>query len=1020
MVASCLASHSQSLQFGVRDIHHTSWTSENGVGAVFEIQQDREGYLWLTTANGVVKFDGVNFRSLENATNSAVRSYDISSVFLAPSGKIWFTTRTSGLVLFEAGKAVEYPFDRRCISTAANGGMAEDRDGSLWVKALSGLYHLKDHSCDQISEDEGYPGGLPAALLVDGIGTVWVKAPSGALLFRKKGEQRFEPFGHVSGPSAKPAFLHQGPDRTIWLSDECGLRKLPFDATNSVPPKPETCSLPTGDFSFAPDGSLWAVVRDRVARFEHQLWTHSQILDARTGESITTADGLTSNAIWNLKVDAEGSVWVGTNSGLDRLRGTAFRSIMIPGAEQHDFALAAGERGEVWIGNASIPLIRVDSYGHAAVIERTHTADYLQRDHNGTIWSGDNGAVKLWKSSSKGFLPVHYPEEDTARVVSLAVDRKNETWINIRPGRTYHLSHGTWKNENAAIGKRVGLLGAMAEDDHGFVWLSFANNLVRWDGSSYQKFSFPLGRLDISVATMAVRGNHVWLAGSGGIVLFNEGGFSLMQFVDPQLPGRVSGIVETEKGELWTNGFSGITHVSAFELARWVHDPTSKVQGERLNAFDGLPGLSAERFPEPSLIEASDGRMWFATTQGVTWLDPEALSKIRNPVPPPVYVTSIVANGKAFSASPEIRLPKLTQNLAITYTALSLVVPERVQFRYRLDGVDKDWQEPGGRREAFYTKLLPGSYTFRVIACNNDGVWNSSGASLAFTIEPAFYQTWWLRTASLMVLLAVIAWVIRRRMHVVAQNIHARLAERLDERERIARELHDTLLQGVLSASMQLDLAEEELAKDSPVRSLVQRVLETLRQVTEEGRMALRGLRFQDVENGDLAKAFLRVKKEFPHKDTIVFRVVTQGATRVVRTEIRNEIFRIGREAIVNAYVHSEAATIEVEILYARTHMSLLVRDDGRGTDSSILQGGRDGHWGLSGMRERSQRIGATLKLRSKPGAGTEIELMVPGHIAFEDDSGNSTPRWLSWLGREGLSGLNSTTTKARGTRDEG
>jgi ligand-binding sensor domain-containing protein len=143
MVASCVASHSQSLQFDVRDIHHTSWTWENGVGAVFEIQQDREGYLWLTTANGVVKFDGVNFQSLENATNSAVRSYDISSVFFAPSGKIWFTTRTSGLVLFEAGKAVEYPFDRRCISTAANGGMVEDSDGSLWVKALSGLYHLR-------------------------------------------------------------------------------------------------------------------------------------------------------------------------------------------------------------------------------------------------------------------------------------------------------------------------------------------------------------------------------------------------------------------------------------------------------------------------------------------------------------------------------------------------------------------------------------------------------------------------------------------------------------------------------------------------------------------------------------------------------------------------------------------------------------------------------------------------------------------------------------------------------------
>jgi signal transduction histidine kinase len=246
-------------------------------------------------------------------------------------------------------------------------------------------------------------------------------------------------------------------------------------------------------------------------------------------------------------------------------------------------------------------------------------------------------------------------------------------------------------------------------------------------------------------------------------------------------------------------------------------------------------------------------------------------------------------------------------------------------------------------------------------------------------------------------------------MQIVAENIRARLIERLDERERIARELHDTLLQGILSALMQLDLAEDELPKDSPVRGLVQRVLATLRQVTEEGRMALQGLRFQDAENNDLATAFQRIRKEFPHKDTIVFGVIAQGTARAVKAEVRNEIYRIGREAILNAYVHSEAVTIEVELQYARTHLSLIVRDDGRGIDSSILQGGREGHWGLTGMRERSQRVGATLKLWSRAAAGTEIELVVPGHIAFESDSSNSTPRWLSWLGREGFGGRRTT-----------
>jgi signal transduction histidine kinase len=303
-----------------------------------------------------------------------------------------------------------------------------------------------------------------------------------------------------------------------------------------------------------------------------------------------------------------------------------------------------------------------------------------------------------------------------------------------------------------------------------------------------------------------------------------------------------------------------------------------------------------------------------------------------------------------------------------------------------------------------------------VIASNNDGVWNSSGASLEFTIEPAFYQTWWLRMVTALLALALLAWAIRRRMLFIAQNIHARLAERLDERERIARELHDTLLQGVLSASIQLDLAEDQLASDSPVKGLVQHALATLRYVTEESRTALRGLRFQDGETNDLAMAFQRIKEEFPHKDTIVFRVVEQGTARVVKAEIRSEIYRIGREAIVNAYVHSEAATIEVEIQYARAQLSLVVRDDGRGIDSSILQDGREGHWGLSGMRERSQRIGATLKLRSGLGAGTEVELIVPGQIAYADDSKSAPPKWLSWLGREGF---NSSGRMARDEQNE-
>jgi signal transduction histidine kinase len=455
-------------------------------------------------------------------------------------------------------------------------------------------------------------------------------------------------------------------------------------------------------------------------------------------------------------------------------------------------------------------------------------------------------------------------------------------------------------------------------------------------------------------------------------------------------------------------------HIKADEIARALANHGYSMAIERLDNLDGLVSAPEQIRPLPSAVKTSDGRIYFATRSSVVWIDPRQIP--RNTTRPTVDIQSVNADGKTYDRPKELGLKANIDNLEIRYTAPSLLIPERVRFRYFMEGLDKRWMDAGDRRMALYSRVPPGKYVFEVIASNDEGLWSERARTVSIDIPPSFIQSIWFQILCGLVILMLLSLVYVVRFRQVNAQIRARIYGRVAERERIARELHDTLLQGVLSASMQLDLAEDQLAEDSPLKGLVQSVLATLRHVTEESRMALRGLRLDDVENNDLAKAFQRVKLEFPHKDTVVFRVVAQGTPRAVRTEIRNEIYRIGREAIVNAYVHSEAAAIEVEIQYARTQLSLLVRDDGRGIDSSILQEGRDGHWGLSGMRERSQRIGATLKLLSRPGAGTEIELVVPGHIAFEEDSGNSTSRWFSWLGREGFNG---SSRKARDKENE-
>jgi signal transduction histidine kinase len=533
------------------------------------------------------------------------------------------------------------------------------------------------------------------------------------------------------------------------------------------------------------------------------------------------------------------------------------------------------------------------------------------------------------------------------------------------------------------------VVGAMVDDQTGNIWFGFSNKVVEWDGSTYHRFSFPDGKRGVSENTMSVRGDHVWLAGAGGVQLFTQGRFYLMRWQDQTLPGRVSGIVETETGDLWVNGFSGISHVSAAGLKNWLRDPGQAVSAEHLDELDGLPGLSGEVHPEPSVVEAADGRLWFATTKGVAQLDPAALQRKPNRLPPPVTISAVVSNGKTYAGSGRLTLPARTENLEIDYTALSLAIPERVLFRYKLDGVDNGWQNAGTRRQAYYTKLRPGPYQFHVIACNNDGVWNNAGAALDVDVAPAWFQTNWFRLLCVACGIFLVSMLYRLRVRQVAAGINARFNERLAERTRIAQELHDTLLQGFLSASMQVHIAADCLTADSEAKPILARALELMGQVIEEGRNAVRGLRSSHSPSLDLEQAFARIAQELDpagsNGNPAGFRVVTEGQRRPLHPLLRDEVYRIGREALINAFRHSRAKQIELTLAYNSTRLRLSVHDDGCGIDPGILRSGRDGHWGLSGMRERADRIGARLQLFSSALAGTEVELSVPGRVAYQD-----------------------------------
>jgi len=985
------------------EFHHRMWTSDNGIGAVFDIQQASNGYLWLTTSTGVFRFDGVRFQSVEEATNGAVQNSEIHSAFLSSSGGLWLKTRADGLLFWKDERLTLFR-DRRCTPALQLEGLAEDRDGSLWVQGSGGFFHLRGSVCEPVGLEQGYRGGFPAAILVDSKGTVWVRTLNGGLLFLPVGQSKFQLLQYAAGTTSaafvlggpsRNAFLHEAPDGAIWLSDEYGLRRVTNTARQpvvaSLPRQGHKENIRFGDFTFAADGSLWAVTDKGVRRFgDVERWQTPQAMQDSPSESFTTEQGLSSNAAWKVFIDRERNVWVGTNSGLDLLRRTTLTAVTLPPAEEHDFSVAAGDRGSVWTGNRSLPVTHVAADGNMKSFPETRGTVCVRRDRNGTIWSAGGGQSRLWRNSGANFTPLSYPEEKVGPVVSLAFDRNNDLWITTGIGGAYRFSHGEWTQQDEALGKKPGNIGAMAGDDAGNVWFGFSNHLVRWDGRDYLRFSFPDGTRGASESTMSVRGDHVWLGGSGGIALFTQGRFFLLNWKDEDLPGRVSGVVETETGELWANGSSGITHVSAAELARWLRDPASAISADHLDARDGLPGFSAERIPEPSIAESREGRLWFATTKGIAWLDPAKLQENRNRLPPPVMISSIFSNGKTYVSSKDLTLPAHTEKLEIDYTALSLAIPERVLFRYMLDGVDKEWQDAGTRRQAFYTGLPPGRFRFHVIACNNDGVWNEDGAVLDFSIAPAFYQTRWFLGLCILIAMALLYLLYQMRLRQATQRVRATIEARLGERERIARELHDTLLQSFHGVLLRFQSVYNLLpTRPEEAQKTLGSAIDQAAQAITEGRDAVQELRSSTVITNDLARAIGTLGEELARSETnsnsVVFHVEVEGTPKNLHPLLRDEVYRVAVEALRNAFKHAQARRIEVEIRYDEQQLRLRVRDDGKGIDPGLLsEEGRPGHYGLRGIRERAKLLGGKLEVWSEHDSGTELELSIPASRAYE------------------------------------
>ncbi|WNG49562.1 ATPase [Archangium minus] len=978
----------------IRDFHHTAWTLKDGAPAgIWTMAQTQDGWLWLGTSAGLWRFDGVVFERYDLLPEGSSVSRSVNILFASRSGGLWVGYSYGGAGFLKDGVVTHYGSKEGLPQGSPIENFEEDGEGRLWVATAKGLYVLEQGAWQLADARWGFsvPGG--ASLVRDRTGTLWASTDDGVYVLRM-GARRFERVETNAQPSAG---LFRTNDGTLWKYDKSGFSPL---LGPDVPPRSATfsedASLESDSLLFDREGALWGIsCPNSVCRLENP-YASNLPLRRRTlsSDMFLASDGLSSDSAMILLEDREGSIWVGTKLGLDRFRRNDVTTVRFPEPLVY-FALLPGEAGAMWAGTATNSgltdrLWRLEPRpslvpGFSGEV----TAAY--RDTDGSmLLAGSQGA---WRFADGKFTPLAVPKkEEGNRVQAIMRDGAGRLWMSFRASTAYRLDGDTWTPRGGIAHLPELPPTRIVTDEQGRMWLGYGQNtLAIVEGSKAQVFSEADG-LRTGIVSAILPGPDTLVGGELGMAAFDGRRFRPLVATRPDVLTGVTGLLRTRDGTLWVNGNAGAVRISANDLRRALAEPDFRMPFELFDMLDGMPGAAQQVRPLPTLVEGTDGKLWFAATDGLAWIDPERIH--HNPLPPSVVIRSIIAGDQRYAPRADLRLPPLTRSLKIDYSALSLAVPERVAFRYRLDGVDDGWQDPGSRREAIYTNLRPGHYRFRVIAANDDGVWNEQGASLAFEIEPTFFETRWFLALCVLVASGLLWLLYILRLRQMTARVRQRLEERHAERERIARELHDTLLQGIQGLMLHFQAATARLPQGE-LRAGIERALDRADDVLVEGRDRVRELRASSGGLPDLTNAFTAIASEFGENHALAFRIVVEGALRALDPLVADELYRIGREALFNAFQHADASEIEVEISYGVDELRLRFRDNGRGIDSLILSAGRAGHWGLRGMRERAEKLGARLDIQSGVGQGTEVVLSLSAARAYVSRAGDRGRRWI-------------------------
>ena len=1035
---------------------HQVWRTDSGLpqNTVHAVMQSRDGYLWLGTDGGLVRFDGMDMVTFDAENTPQFKSDTVYALREDGLGRLWIST-AAGLVSYSSGSFTAYTtaqglpadtvwfsyedhrhrvwaitaagpawFDGKVFAPVAGAqsaspinrqALAEDAEGRLWLGGGSGLFALDIASAaprlifhrlsgsvvDAVAVDrqgnvwigsnegvERYAGlvpvplhfpGLPGktevtALHPDGAGGMWAGTATGLLHIDNDGTTL-----RAKGPDQELSrkrvdSLFQDRQGTLWMAGERGVLRLLGNQIQSFAPGSDLAA-----------NRVLAMYEDR----EGDLWLGTDsgglhLLRDQKFTTYTTRDGLSGNLVRCVFQSNNGELWIGTDgAGLNRRTSTGFVHFTIEDGLSSNviLSLASGTGEDLWIG----------------------TPDGLNLLHSGPVDRNGREKVKVQRFTSADGLP-----DDFIR--SLYTDRDGSLWIGTRHGLS-HLAKGKFTSFSSLDGLGSDFIGVIFRANlpsavpagssvpgksslpgrdvgNGDLFVGTSGGLSRLHEGVFTNFNLQQGSSNNSVTAIeqdrgqtALEG-ALWLGtNGGGLNRFDRAVIPAFPNSAKALPSTIYGILEDATGYLWLSSRTGIYRVSVAELNAHSAGSAPAAAVAAYGTADGMNIRECSGGGHPAACKLADGTLWFATLDGVSFIDP--LHTRENDVPPPVVIERVLVDDLPRSLDQDLIIRPGANRLEFQYAGLSFVAPQKVQYRYQLHGFDHGWIEAGSRRAAFYTNLPPGRYRFEVLAANNDGVWNDTGASFDLRLLPHFYQTYWFYAALGLALLVLAYLVYRWRVLQVEAQFGAVLAER----GRLAREIHDTLAQGFVAISVQLELVGRLLAGSrepapkpvpDPVFQHLDQARALVRDSLAEARSSIWDLRSEAAGAEDLPTRLTRSCNRITSGSAAKVYLQVKGTYRPVARKTEEELLRIGQEAVTNAVRHAGAARIDVQLIYESTRMFLQVGDDGRGFQPLPGASGPEGHFGIRGMHERAGQIGAELRLESTPGEGTRISVEAP------------------------------------------